>query len=103
MLLWRSLFRRMDGPQSRIDKHSITFRALLQPQFASERPLLSHMDIAGRQIWRTGIHPLRNLTKLGCSKPAPLPPARPGRTRSREEYPYSQGFITLTAIGSNPP
>ena len=47
----------MDGPDSRTDKHSITFRALLQPQFASERPLLSHMDIAGRQIWRTGIHP----------------------------------------------
>jgi hypothetical protein len=47
----------MDGPDSRTDKHSITFPALLQPQFASERPLLSHMDIAGRQIWRTGIHP----------------------------------------------
>jgi hypothetical protein len=37
---------RMDGPDSRTDKHSITFRALLQP-------LLSHMDIAGLQIWRT--------------------------------------------------
>jgi hypothetical protein len=31
----------MDGPDSRTDKHSIT---------------LSHMDITGSHIWRTGIH-----------------------------------------------
>ena len=52
----------MDGPDSRVGKHSITFRALRQPQFESERPLLSHMDIAGRQIWRTGIHPKGTLS-----------------------------------------
>ena len=43
----------MDGPDSRTDNYSIIFRALLQPQFASKRPLLSHMDITGRQNWRT--------------------------------------------------
>ena len=35
MLLWRSLFEnqdpRMDGLDSRTDKHSITFRTFLQP------------------------------------------------------------------------
>src|ERR1700720_2527358 len=49
----------MDGPDSRTDNYSIIFRALLQPQFASKRPPLSHMDITGRQNWRTGIHPSR--------------------------------------------
>jgi hypothetical protein len=81
MLLWRFLFGnhettipRMDGPDSRTDKHSITFRALLQPQFASKRPLLSHMDITGRQIWRTGIHPL---------EPIRVPPANDGKGAGR--------------------
>ena len=37
----------MGGPDSRADKHSITFRAFLQPPFATERRLLSDMDIAG--------------------------------------------------------
>ena len=40
-------FPRMGGPDSRTDKHSITFRAFLQPPFATERRLLSDMDIAG--------------------------------------------------------
>jgi hypothetical protein len=60
----------MDGRDSRTDKHSITFRALLQPQFASKRPLLCHVDITGCQIWRTGIHPIGPITrragKVGC-------------------------------------
>ena len=54
----------MDGPDSRTDKYSIIFRALLQPQFASKRPLLSHMDITGRQNWRTGIHPSRQFAAV---------------------------------------
>jgi hypothetical protein len=37
----------MDGPDSRTDKYSIIFRALLQPQFASKRPLLCRFSDAG--------------------------------------------------------
>jgi len=43
----------MDGPDSRTDRHSIT---------------LSHMDITGRQIWRTGIQPSPSPARLRCRR-----------------------------------
>ena len=95
----------MDGPDSRTDNYSIIFRALLQPQFASKRPLLSHMDITGRQNWRTGIHPSRPFAAVvakgsfGSRRAEGFPPTLSVNLYNRKSHVLSAACVPCRNIG----